>query len=132
MADNKPMVTVGCKLPSGLHLTLQSAKEETPIAGGRPVRSYFPVGDRVTLNGANAANVIGGFGFTEVDAGFMHEWMKQNADFPPVQRGLVFIQDRPDKARDQAKDQAGIRSGSEPLDPAHLPKGIAPEDGKKV
>ena len=54
-------ITVGCKLPHGIHMDIDSK--------------------RVTLNGANASSVIGGHGITEnVDKEFFDKWMSQRKD----------------------------------------------------
>ena len=125
-------VTVGCKLPHGLVITLQKTRKDAPIgggpnAGGEPVTTYFPVGEQITLNGTNSSNVIGGYGLTDVDAEFMREWMKQNADFPPVMNGLIFYQDKADKAADQAREMSDVQNGMEPLNPSKPAPGIVPE-----
>ncbi len=98
-------VTVGCKLPHGLHMDL---------------------GDkRVTINGTNSAAIIGGHGITEgVDADFFDAWMKKNKDLPFVQRGLIFASEKKADIKAQAVEKKDVKTGLERLDPKKAPKGI--------
>jgi hypothetical protein len=90
-------VVVGCKLPQGLHIHIDQK--------------------RVTLAGANASNIIGGYGFTRVDRSFMETWLSRHKDYVPVQRGLIFIQEDDADAAGQAEEQSDVRSGFEGLNP---------------
>jgi len=100
-------VSVGCKLPHGLHLDLKMK------GGGDPVR--------VTLKGANAARIVGGYGITEnVDGEFMRAWLAKNAKHPAVVNGQIFIHEDARAAESIAKerrDDASTRTGLEPIDP---------------
>ena len=97
--------TVGCKFPSGLELELN--------------------GVTVVLNGSNSTEIIGGFGITEnVDKDFMDAWIKQHKDSSLVSTGCVFIQEVAKNAKAQAKDNADLKSGFEPINPDKLPPGI--------
>lgn len=101
-------VTVGCKLPSGLHLDI-------------------PGKGRVTLNGANSSNVIGGHGITEnVDAEFLAAWMKMYADHPAVKAGLIFAHEKASSTTAEARDKTKNKSGFEGIDPAKPGPGIEP------
>jgi ABC-type sugar transport system substrate-binding protein len=92
-------MSVGCKLPSGL--IIQKTEHE-----------------QVLLKGANASLVIGGYGITEdVDEAWFTNWLKANADYDPVRQGLVFAQSTTVRAQDQARAQASVKSGFEPMDP---------------
>lgn len=112
-ATGTATVTVGCKLPNGLHLDL---------------------GDkRVTLNGANSARIVGGYGITEgVDAAFFEAWKKTYADSPAVKNGLVFAHGKTGDVEAQAREQAEIRTGLEPLDPEKPGPNLEPENAKKL
>lgn len=104
-------VTVGCKLPNGLHMDLRGT-------GGELNR-------RVTLNGANKSEVIGGYGITHgVDKEFFEEWKRINADFPPLKKGLIFAHDKPASAAAQAKEQAELKSGFEGMNPDKPAPGV--------
>lgn len=102
-----PNITVGCKLPHGLIIK----------TGGKAV----------TLNGANSARIVGGYGLTQVDKDFFEAWKKEFAQFPPLKHGLIFAQEKPASADSQAKEQADIRTGLEPIDPAKPAPGVRPE-----
>jgi hypothetical protein len=98
-------LTIGCKLPSGLHLDHE--------------------GKRVTLNGSNSSNIIGGYGLTHnVDQAFWEAWKKAHADFEPLKQGLIFAQEKENNARAEAEDKQAIENGFEGIDPA--------KPGKKV
>lgn len=103
MSDSKAtFVSVGCKLPHGLHLDLKQ--------NGEPVR--------VTLVGANAARIVGGYGITEnVPAEFMTEWLKKNAKHKAVVNGLIFVHNDMKSAESMAKERRKNDSGLEAIDP---------------
>lgn len=105
-------VTIGCKLPHGLHLDVD--------------------GTRVTLLGTNAANVIGGYGITEgVDESFFKKWLAQNKDSAAVKNELVFAHEKPDNTKAQAKANAKNRNGFEGVDPNKPAPGVEPTDETK-
>jgi hypothetical protein len=91
-------LTIGCKLPSGLHLDHN--------------------GKRVTLNGSNSSNIIGGYGLTHnVDQAFWEAWKKAHADFEPLKQGLIFAQEKENNARAEAEDKQALENGFEGIDP---------------
>lgn len=97
-------VTVGCKLPHGL------------IIG---------IGDKqVALNGANSSEIIGGYGLTKVDKDLATAWFDAYKDYDPVKAGLIFVQGKEADAKAQAKEQAGVKTGTEKLDPKKPAPGI--------
>lgn len=98
------LISVGCKLPSGLHLDHE--------------------GVRVTLNGSNSSSIIGGFGLTQVEQAFWDAWKKTHADFEPLKQGLIFAQEKENNARAEASDKQALENGFEGIDPA--------KPGKKV
>lgn len=113
------IVVVGCKLPSGLIVDLcDPATDEH----GRAI--MLPRRQPVTFKGANSSNIVGGFGLTEVDADFWEAWIKQNPTFPAVKAGLIFAQERRDKAADNAMDHAAAKNGFEGIDPDKPGKGV--------
>lgn len=103
-----PQVIVGCKLPNGLHLDY--------------------AGKRVTLNGSNSAEVIGGHGLTMVDKEFFEGWLKERHDYAPVKAGLIFAHDKESNARAEAKEKASNPSGFEGVNPDKPGKDIKPLD----
>lgn len=103
-------VMVGCKLPNGLHLDY--------------------MGKRVTLNGSNSSEVIGGHGLTMVDKEFFEGWLKERQDYAPVKAGLIFAHDKESNARAEAKEKASNKSGFEGIDPDKPGHGVKKDDGK--
>lgn len=100
-----PQITVGCKLPNGLHLD----------HGGK----------RVTLKGSNSALVIGGHGITEgVDKDLFDAWMAAHKDYQPVKAGLIFAHDKKANVEAEAKEKATNKSGFEGLNPDKPMPGI--------
>lgn len=101
MKDNG-FVSVGCKIPSGLHLDLKT--NDGP--------------QRVTLVGANASRIVGGYGITEnVPAEFFNEWMRRNAKHAAVVNGLIFAHSETKSAESMARERATNVTGLEPVDP---------------
>jgi hypothetical protein len=106
-------VTVGCKLPHGLHLDLN--------------------GKRVTLLGTNSSAVIGGHGITEnVDKEFFEKWMSLNKESAAVKAGLIFAHERAGNAQAEAKEKKENKNGFEGLDPKKPAPGIKPDDNMKL
>lgn len=142
-------VFVSCKVPNGLvceirfsseflgHDKMSAAQAEKNAATFAKFEKF--VGKSVTLAGTKPTTVLhlpgvaprhGGYGITEVDADFMAAWMELHADHPAVKNGLIFVAPTHDKAAGRAKEQAGVRSGFEPLSTSEkdLPAGIEPAD----
>lgn len=96
-------LSIGCKLPNGLHLDLKDNSGELV---------------RHTLNGANATRIIGGYGITHnIPADFMAGWLKKNAKHPAVVKGLIFTHTDAISAESIAKERREAVSGLEPIDP---------------
>lgn len=105
------VVTVGCKLPNGLVVDID--------------------GYTVTLNGANASNIVGGYGLTEnVNKDAFDKWLKAHADQPYVKNELVFAQAKTNSAESKAKENADVKSGLEGLPQDKPAPGIEKSDGK--
>jgi len=104
---------VGCKLPNGLKINLPG------------------VPDPVTLKGANAARIVGGYGMTPgIPKEAMERWIAEHKDFTYVRNGAVFMERSDKDARAVAKERRGERTGFEPVDPAKGPAALSPEDAK--
>lgn len=89
-------IVVGCKLPNGLVVDQD--------------------GHTVTLNGANASNVIGGYGLTEgVDKDAFEKWMEVHKNQPYVKKELVFAQAKANSAQSKASENASVKTGLEGL-----------------
>ena len=90
-------LTVGCKLPQGLHLD--------------------HAGKRVTLNGTNSTEIIGGHGLTLVDKEFFDAWYDAHRDYAPVKQGLIFAHDKEASVKAEAREKASHKSGFEGINP---------------
>ena len=101
----------------------------------REVKRAVKVGEPVTICGCAVyrgpgdpppvAPIVGGYALTHnVDADFFSTWLEQNKDSDLVRNRLVFAHAKPDLATGQAKEQAEVRSGLEPL--------AVPASGEKV
>ena len=121
-------VTVASKLPYTMILRLHQFDEvQEPVMGGgwRTVKQARPMGKAVVLNGnahpvnqAPSQQVVGGYALTfGVPADFFDEWVRQNADHDAVLNNLIFAHEKHGHAEGQAKEQKGIRSGFEAIDP---------------
>jgi hypothetical protein len=103
-----PQVTVGCKLPNGLHLD--------------------HAGKRVTLNGTNSTEIIGGHGLTLVDKEFFDAWYETHREYPAVKQGLIFAHDKEGSTRAEAKEKASNKSGFEGINPEKPGHGVTKLD----
>lgn len=106
-------VTVGCKLPNGLIINT-------------------PEGKQVTLNGANSSVIEGGYGLTEnVDKDTFDWFVATYADAPFIKNELVFAQENSRSAKAKAKENEGLTTGLEGLDPEKPAPGIKKADDKE-
>lgn len=120
-ANGTVMVVVGCKLPHGI--VLEAGRYGDP--------NYT----RVRLNGSNSARVVGGYGLTDVSRDFWETWYKGHRNLGFVRDGFVFVHGDEASAAAHAREQAGKRTGLEPLDPTRPDprvKGIVDRDGKPL
>lgn len=107
-------VTVGCKLPNGLHCDIKQA--------GQPV-------ERFTLAGTNGSRVIGGFGITrDVPRKSWERWLALNEGLDFVKNGFVFAMGQAESVESKAKELASMRNGMEPKDPEAPAAGITKAD----
>jgi len=83
------VVYVGCKLPNGLLLQVGN--------------------EAVELAGANASEIVGGYGVTPVSRDFWEAWAAEHRSYEPLKSGLLFMQDKQDDAKAQAKDQKDVK-----------------------
>lgn len=104
---------IACNLPSGL---------------------LIEVGDmKVALAGANSPDAKFGFGITrDVDADFFAAWSASVGEFPALKRGCIFAYaGEIEAAALERENDAAVRSGFEPLDPANPMPGIEPTEEMK-
>jgi hypothetical protein len=106
-------VTVGCKLPMGIHLDLP--------------------GKRVTLKGTAVPYgeppviVPGGYALTsDIDEDFMSEWMRLYAKLDIVEKQIVYVMPKPIEARARSKELVDVKTGLEPLSPDKPGPGLEP------
>lgn len=118
-SSSSDTVTVGCKLPHGLHLDL-----------------YNPDGTvqaRETVVGLNATEIVGGHGITMgVPKDHFERWMSLNKNHAAVKNGLIFAHERAQNVIAEAQEKRENVSGFEGLDPDKPGMGVerAPENDK--
>lgn len=117
-------------MPSGLVMDLydEGALQARPTPGALPV-----VKDSIRLSGARRDprfhkkdNIMLGMGGrTEVPADFWEAWTKQNAEFMPLKKGLIFAMPKEADAVSRLAELRDERTGLEGLDKDKMP-GITP------
>lgn len=126
-------VTVACKLPHGLVLQVYEEYEdgEAVLGGGiRVVKRFRPTGETITINGnarkfgeAPDHRIVAGFALTEgVNKDFFERWLEQHKDLPAVKNRLIYAFESLDHVEGQAKNDANLRNGMEPLAPSGDPR----------
>ena len=125
-------VDVCCKLPNGLHLQVFRMEDSQELlqGGGTRVVKRAVADGRVTIRGIGRRQddprIIGGYAVTRgIDADFWARWLEQNATSEVVKNRLVFASEKPAILEGQAREQAALRSGLEPLDPNKAPAEFA-------
>lgn len=90
-------VTIGCKLPNGIHM----------IQGKT----------RVRINGWNNNEIAGlSHGITrDVPSELWEVWRKEHAESKLVKNGIIFAEETEKRAQEKAKDQKDNKSGHEQL-----------------
>jgi hypothetical protein len=115
---SRNVISVGCKLPNGMHLDINNAGEAL---------------QRVTLKGINSLTegaiirpaVRSGFAITEnVPKEFFDEWMKTHSVHPAVKNNLIFAHTQVASVRDMGEEFKEELHGFEPIDPSAPAKGI--------
>lgn len=125
--QTKKQVTICCKLPHGLNTRIYKLGETEE---GKPIMRATD--DRIVFNGANSSNIVGGYGLTQIDADIWEAWIKQHVNFAPVKAGLIYMEERRDRAADRAMDQSAAKTGFEAVDPNKPGKGIEPVPEKEL
>lgn len=126
-------VVVSCKLPNGLILRVYGMVEHAePVMGGgmRTVKRAVQLPGEVKINGCAAAmgkalphDIRNGVGLTfGVDADLFNAWREQNKDSDFVKRELIYASAKPAEVEAQAKSNASVKSGFEPVDRNNLPE----------
>lgn len=100
------VVTVGCRLPSGLEIQVGEKKIE--LAGQN--QRYKELGIEIILLKDED------YGTTEVDASFWEAWKQiVGQDFAPLKSGAIFESKNATEAKAQAKDLKEKKTGHEPM-----------------
>lgn len=119
-------VVIACKIPNGLVMRLNRPTESRIPVLGRPGEFIIDriarpdLNTQFTLAGPYRGDVVttvGGYALTTgIPRAFAEEWFKQNEEASFVTTKCVYMQDTEQRARDQAKEQAAVRSGYERMD----------------
>lgn len=127
---NTSTVWIGLKLPRGLTLRLgDMVVVDRPTFGGgvKPTKTFMPNPQKgeVRLKGYAVSfgkipnySIIGDFGLTEVDRAWWDEWKAQNSGFDLLKTGLIFEHGEKASVEAYAAENAGLKCGLEPMDPA--------------
>ena len=127
---NTRTVWIGCKLPRGLKLRLcDIVPMDRQYRDGsvKSVKTYMPNPNKgeVRLKGYAIAfgkvpnySIIGDFGLTEVDRDWWNEWKAQNSGFDMLKNGLIFEHGEKASVEAYAAENADLKCGLEPMDPA--------------
>lgn len=111
MANN---VLIGCKLPSGLSLTLDGKED----------------GERVILNGMNTSRVAGGYGITSLEKEKSDQLFRVYKDHSAFKNNAIFTHGT-DKTADLisvADELEGQKTGVEGINPENPGPGLKEED----
>jgi hypothetical protein len=112
------MVSVGCKLPNGLQVTLDG---KTVILHGAA---------STALRGLDGAIPEGAFGVTQVEKEFMDKFISTYQDAAYIQNNAIFIQKDERSVKSQGKDLEKDKTGLEGLDPDSPAPGVKKADTK--
>lgn len=129
-------VTVACKMPHGIVLRLfdmVSAQEAVQGGGYREIQKARARPQTIKINGylekydpkLPPASRTSSFALTSgVPKDFWEEWLKQNHDLTMVTNGLIFAHKSSASSKAESREKEKIRTGLEPIDPDHLPRGV--------
>ncbi len=117
-------IAVACRLPHGLHLDNYTDMPE----GNAPHNPEARV--RVTLNGANKSQIIGGAGITFVEKSHWETWLKRNTNAPFIKNGAVFVAKNAADASAEAMQRVSDKTGFEQAKPEEVDPRIKTLDTK--
>lgn len=121
-------VTVACKLPMGLQaLCVRPSGERVTVTfnGSRlPLDEDGNVVPKHVLAGRGNET----FGLTQVDADFWEQWERENQNYTPYAKGMIFAQKDEATAITQAREMGGVVTGMEPMsrDKKDMPRNVEP------
>ena len=117
-------VSVGCRVPNGLVLTI--GRRTTPEGNIIDMGKSLPVaGPSRTMLTAEGSTIYCGHGITDIPKEFWDAWLKDNKDTALVKERYIFAQPKGESARAEAKELTGHNVGLEPYDPAKPAPGDA-------
>lgn len=133
------VVTVGCKMPTGIILRIHQPYNETELVmggGTRDVTVYRALETTHTVWGPRNAKlrdpvdanddpilVTLGYALTPgIPADFWDVWVEQNKNSMLFKNKLVFAAARQMDVRSMVKENKDVRSGMEPLNPDNDPR----------
>lgn len=135
MAETEKKVTVFCRHPSGIVLSLYREDEAQERAAasrtGRPNMSApIPV-KSITLHGARqdvryhdqSNRILGMAGRTEVPADFWEAWKKQNATSSLLSENIIFAEANEQRGVSKLAEVGTERTGWEGLPQEHFAQG---------
>ena len=114
-------VTVGCRIPNGLHLDINHDGQKA----------------RVTLNGprkelaGGVLRLVETCGFTNVDSALWEAWLAAHKDDAMVKGGHVFAESNITNAKANAKSKEKEKTGHERLNPDNPVPGVKKADKDK-
>jgi hypothetical protein len=125
-------VTVACKVPNGIILRafeLINTVEASPN-GGREVKMAQQLGEDFTVFGPARPHgeqpkttVVGGYALTRgIPAELWNKWYEVNKNTDLVRNKQIFAYERLEAVKGNAKEQAKVRSGMEPITPDSDPR----------
>lgn len=138
-------VIIGCKIPNGI-IMQNSRPERTsePVMGGghRDVTVGRKHGDKYVVKGPAVPVgqipkflIAGGYALTSgIPREFAEQWFEQNKDADIVKNELIIMHESVEDVEAHALQNESLKTGLEPIDPAHLPRGVqtAEEQGGRI
>jgi hypothetical protein len=131
-------VIIGCKLPHGIFLHLDSREEVVGLKGGIETKFVREEGSERLINGANTSRLVGGFGLTTLEKDWWDAWIAQNTNkrgkitFKPYATGMIFAVNSQSEAIAESRQREGLRTGFEPVNPAKPGPGLEPVEGNPM
>ena len=123
------IVTVGCRLPAGLHcdiFRMEDTVEHLMNGSGTRTMKIARKAGRFTIKGTGRRvddpRIVYGAALTHgVDADHWALWLEQNKGADVIEKGLIFAHAKQDSVEAQARTHENERTGLEPANPDALP-----------
>ena len=133
-------VTVACKMPNGIVIHRERPSiRRVPVLGGGiieeksfervPGSEVMIFGTARPLGAAPRTRTVGGYALTaNVPKDTWDQWYEAHKDLPAIVNGLIYAMESVEDAAAEARDNAKIRSGLEPMLPDGDPRAPRPTD----